>query len=123
MPTSIQHLNNFESNKKAIEILKLSGKERPNDWIVTMTFYAAVHLIESIIVDNIGRVTENHTERKNWINKISVLKRIRSEYLTLEFNSRKSRYMCIKFTDNDVVSNLNLLDKIENALLNKKGSR
>lgn len=115
MPSVDDHRKQFNSNKISISNVQTLEKP-PNDWLVTMAFYAAIHLVESIIVTKMGKFTENHNDRKLAISRISELKSIRSDYLTLESYSHKSRYLCKTFSDKDVSKVLGVLKKIEDEL-------
>lgn len=115
MPTTEQHKRQFELNKATIAAVRELNPP-PNDWLVTMAFYAAVHLIEGVIVENFSKGTGDHQSRKRYINMISKLKPIRADYLNLEHYSHDSRYMCRKFKNSDVDKILESLMKIEKVV-------
>ncbi|MGG4504200.1 hypothetical protein [Paenibacillus polymyxa] len=115
MPTSQQHKRQFESNMAAISAVQKLDTP-PNDWLITMAFYAAVHLIEGIIVQTVPKGTGDHKIRKEYINRIAKLKPIGPFYSTLENYSHKSRYQCKTFKKEEVDKILGYLKAIQDKL-------
>ncbi|MNW48875.1 hypothetical protein D3C74_262650 [compost metagenome] len=117
--SSQQHKNQFQKNKVAIDKVK-TLQAPPNDWLITMAFYAAVHLIEYKIVDLTGRGTGSHTARQNEMNKLkTVFRPIAPYYSTLETYSHRSRYRCESFHESDVNKILSYLEDIEKHILDR----
>jgi len=115
LATAHQHKRQFEKNKATIAVVKQLDSP-PNDWLITMAFYAAVHLIEGVIVDKTSQGTKDHKTRRVAMNMISTLKPVNALYSTLEEYSHRSRYQCKSFNKEEVSKILGYLDRIEKQL-------
>lgn len=88
MPTRDEHLAQAAKNRKLAETL---AKTEFLDWAVTIYFYVAVHIVESYLA--IHRYhSDNHDQRRDYMNKIPQLRAVIKEYLALERVSRQARY-------------------------------
>jgi uncharacterized protein (UPF0332 family) len=118
MSNSIDHIKKFESNKNLIETDFFNSSEKWNDWKVTITFYSALHLIQSKLIEK-GVNPKGHKKRNNMVSSLSEFKRkIKSDYFILYNESIKARYECIPI-DGKVVSDcLECLKNIEKELYN-----
>lgn len=117
MPKADQHFNQYEKNKLFLIDL-LSSKNKQNDWIVTVAFYTALHLVDrTIVTGSENYQPKNHEIRKKLVDSISSLKSIRSQYYYLYMESRKSRYHCNLVKEKVVTSVISNLEKIEEELL------
>jgi hypothetical protein len=80
------------------------------DWVVTVAFYKAVHVVEGLLVRK-GRSTGSHEQRNR------VLKRqfasVWQEYRPLYNQSRAARYWCVTITPANVAQALSRLQAIE----------
>lgn len=118
MPSSEKHLNQYLSNKDTLE--KLSNLENPPyDWMVTIAFYSALHLIENILASQ-NKHFSGHTERNLHVQNEDFFSGIASEYRALYRDSRKSRYDCGNITVGKANSSLNYLKVIEKFCLSVK---
>ncbi|MEC0089395.1 HEPN domain-containing protein [Paenibacillus macquariensis] len=115
MATAQQHKRQFEKNKATIAVVNQLDSP-PNDWLITMAFYAAVHLIEGVIVDKTSKGTKDHKTRRVAMTRISTLRPVGALYSTLEDYSHRSRYQCKSFNKEDVSKILEFLDRIEKQL-------
>jgi hypothetical protein len=120
MPSAKEHLEQYKKNKASLEKIMRIDKP-PYDWVVTIAFYAAVHLIEKFIVEKhpTGKASSDHNDRMQWVTMIAELKPIRSFYSALSQSSWQSRYMCIPFDQENTNKTILHLEKIEQALLKK----
>ncbi|HGA1025246.1 TPA: hypothetical protein ACIQN7_005780 [Bacillus cereus] len=117
MPKADQHFYQYEKNKLFLSSL-LGSDSKQNDWIVTVAFYTALHLVDKTIVTNSESYQpKNHEIRKRLVDSISSLKSIRREYYYLYMESRKSRYHCNPVKENVVSSVITQLEKIEEELI------
>ena len=115
MVTADDHFRQYRSNKRILEKL-WSSKDAPYDWIVTVTFYTALHLVERVIVAS-GNQSHNHDERLDFIKTHNALKEIRAEYMELEKESKASRYHCGSFNKFRANYSIENLKTIEGKLL------
>jgi len=115
LPTAHDHKNQFERNKSSISAVG-TLQDPPNDWIITMAFYAAVHLIEGVLVEKLEKGSGDHKTRRRLMGSVSQLRPIGPKYATLEDYSHKSRYKCKTFQEDDVTKILGFLNDIEQHL-------
>lgn len=117
MPKIEQHLEQYMLNKKLLSesIFAIDSSEHL-DWVLTIAFYCAVHLIEKQLAI-IGFHNRNHEDRKNIIFKIKELKNISTQYVSLEVQSRRARYHCTKINKKDVFVALEYLEDIEKVAI------
>jgi hypothetical protein len=116
MPDATAHLRQAHRNRDLIELLEPANTEYL-DWVVTVCFYAAVHLVESWFASK-NLHFEAHTQRDDWLGKVKEMRRVVwPRYKELEFYSRQARYQCVAF-DRDFVQKrlLVFLDEIEREI-------
>lgn len=113
-PSKTQHLLQYIKNRKVLEDV-LTLKDQPNEWIVTVAFYTALHLVESVIAAK-GTSSGSHKNRRQNVASIPELKIVRNDYKWLERASYKSRYHCIPLDNNFVTASIAYLYNIENCL-------
>jgi len=85
------------------------------DWLVTIMFYSALHLIEKkleIKGESSHGGPNSHLIRNNKVIRLFP-KEIASKYLMLYSSSRKARYDCIPFTPGRVTHLKQCLEIIE----------
>lgn len=117
MASPQKHKQKYESNKQILDKL-LREKRKPNDWLVTIAFYSALHLVDKTIVESSGEAHKpmDHTDRDLKVTRLTELKHIRTYYKALYMASRKSRYECVSITDKERENNLQYLSEIEKEL-------
>lgn len=115
MPTKAQHLKKYKENKRLLET-RLSFEEKDfYNWIVTVSFYTALHLVEARLAElNID--SADHTARNNNIERFNILKPVRDEYKTLYDRSRVARYDATFMNEKKAKFALYCLDRIEEEL-------
>lgn len=74
----------------------------PNNWIVTLYFYSALHLVEENRWRRFKEDSENHSDRKRYVKR--KLRCISDNYLSLYNDSVAARYDCVDMTDEKVQS-------------------
>lgn len=110
MPDCKQHQDKYTSNFEVATALATLDKA-PNDWIVTLYFYTALHLVEKKLADQEIH-SETHTIRFRNIRQH--LRQIYVEYQALYNESLEARYNCTEMTPGKVVNakrNLDLITK------------
>jgi hypothetical protein len=111
-----KHYDQYQRNKNLLnEQCFDTDKSIYFDWIVTIYFYAAVHLIEMELAKHNQHIM-NHVRRNKAVYAISSLKPICKEYETLYRQSRKARYECTTFDVNKIKAIITLFSKIEGQL-------
>lgn len=106
-----KHYTKFSANKNLIsELQKMSNPS--NDWITTIAFYSALHLVDGKIVKSLGETSKpmDHVSRNKLVGTFS---KIRKEYQALYMLSRKARYVCGTLNDAQKQESLNYLSHIE----------
>ncbi|HYF82340.1 MAG TPA: hypothetical protein VEB00_04850 [Clostridia bacterium] len=118
MPTLNEHVNQYNHNKSLLSNTVFDiNNTTYKDWVVTITFYNAVHLIER----ELAKITTpyhsgSHTYREKAILREKKLKTIAAKYQALYNQSIRARYECYKFSKKDVEGVMHILDDIEKAL-------
>lgn len=85
------HDNQIRHNLRVIDLIRHTDNP-PNDWIVTVYFYAAVHLIErSLSVQNVH--SSSHEQRNETVRSV-LFRDIEKQYESLYIESRHARYSC-----------------------------
>lgn len=111
--------NSWDDNKKQyLHNKKFIGKidSEFDDWAVTVTFYAAIHLIEAVLSKkcNVTSV-HNHDDRKRsmYENK-EVFSECMTDYLMLQSLARTARYSGIaRMGDKDALEAQTELENLE----------
>lgn len=117
MPDTSRHLDQYNHNKKFLTSTELDKDSSTfPDWVITVAFYSAVHLIEKELA-NIPFHSPNHKNRDEVIVKIPKLKQIATQYATLEMQSKKARYECIVLKNKHASDAIELLKEIEKITL------
>ena len=102
MPTAQQHLDQYNHNKQFLGEDLLDCDNTPYlDWILTIAFYAAIHLFEKHLADK-NMHSGNHDQRLDNINKYTVLKQLKKPYSELKRASENARYKCHEYSPDDV---------------------
>lgn len=118
MPSLQKHLDKFNHNKSLISssFFDLDNTQYL-DWVVTIVFYSAVHLVEKeLAAFNVTTHSKSHVERERNILKIAKFKHIYTQYHSLYNQSIRSRYDCCKFSKPEVQAIIDLLQDIEGKI-------
>lgn len=115
MPGSDQHFTQYKKNRSFLNVL-MQQEQPAYDWIVTVAFYTALHLVEKTIAQ-MGANSADHKMRERFINSLAELRPIRNQYLFLEMESKKSRYYCVPFMKESALASIDQLSQIETVLI------
>jgi len=117
MPTQQKHEEQVMRNKQILALDDFdSSSTQFGDWVVTIAFYTAVHLIERELA-KIPYDSKHHDDREASMWACGgKLKKIFHDYKTLKAASLRTRYHCCLFSAQDTKIYLNCLDTIENTL-------
>ena len=116
MPSIEQHKNQYIHNKQLLGNSELNNDSN-NDWLITIIFYCAVHLVElSFASGKYGFHNDGHQQRNLAVRGDVILKDIACEYLTLYNQSIRSRYKCQNLKKSDVKQAMEILQSIEDCL-------
>lgn len=114
-PTSAQHLAWAADNEKFAK----SIRPKAPDWCAVALFYIAVHEVQALILDLLGKRPGNHTERRSFIqaNWLAVW----GPYDHLYQLSREARYECYQPTDRDLNDAMLMLAKFRLEIAAARG--
>lgn len=116
MPSTEEHIKKYEENKKLLESnLNIENCDFYN-WIVTVSFYAALHLVEAKLAKD-GIDSKDHFARNNNVDRFNQFSEIRSAYKTLYDKSRIARYDGTFMNKSKGKFALKCLNKIEHELM------
>src|SRR5260370_28017143 len=89
MATTAAHTQQANHNQNFLNTISPTGF---TDWIVTVDFYKAVHLVEALLVRK-GLSTGNHVQRNGLLKRQFAT--VWKEYRPLYNQSRVARYWCV----------------------------
>ncbi|MFD0716592.1 hypothetical protein [Paenibacillus sp. GCM10027626] len=112
MPSVEAHDQKYSSNMGVAENL-YGIQNPPYDWIVTVYFYAALHLVEKKLAP-LGVHAADHRERNEKVRKL--FRKISVYYESLYLESQNARYDCIEITPGKANLAKNHLEKIREYL-------
>ncbi len=91
MPSTEEHIKKYNENRELLDTnLNIENCNFYN-WIVTVSFYAALHLVEAKLAEN-GIDSPDHFARGNNVERFSQFRDIRNQYKVLYDRSRIARY-------------------------------
>lgn len=117
MASAQSHHAQYRQNREFAH--SLLQQETPRyDWVVTIAFYAALHLVDKVIVSKNQSVKpDDHKTRNFLVGTVQELKQIRTQYMSLQQMSHQSRYLCVPFNKGKASSAIKLLETIEKQLV------
>lgn len=115
MPSVEQHKKKYEENKEVLDNELNIDKCKRYDWIATIAFYSAVHLVEAKLAENDVHTTD-HTARKGAVDRFGTFREIRNEYKALYDRSRVARYDAYCLNEKKARQALGFLKKIEDEI-------
>lgn len=114
-----EHIKKYEENRKLLDNELNINICNCYNWIVTIAFYAAMHLVESsLAVNNIHNKT--HISRNNMIDRMSEFREIRAQYKFLHDRSVIARYEAANMNKQKAEMALTLLNQIESKMIKPK---
>jgi hypothetical protein len=109
VPNRAEHLSKALGNEQFAKAIVL-GTSTDVEWVVTVFFYAAIHLIESFLATKSVH-SKNHSERNMHVS--FWLRGIYREYRTLGDDSRMARYNVIPLVPGHAARAQQLMTKIK----------
>lgn len=108
------HLTQASHNKDFLNIIWPQYPEYP-DWVVTVIFYVAIHLLEAYFDKQLSKSSHDYQDREDTITQTLELRPIYSHYNELKRLSMDSRYHCkfVSWTPEKVRGASFHLNKIE----------
>lgn len=113
MPSVTAHQEQYEENKTVLEQLDMIPIS--NKWKVTVSFYAALHLVEKQLAEYNQHFKE-HKTRNKFIESQKMFEPIREAYDALYIESKRARYTCLKIHDKNVTDAKLYLTTIEDHI-------
>jgi|GEM_PF-736468 hypothetical protein len=115
MPTGDEHKKKYINNKKVLKLLNIQDKDQC-DWIATIAFYSALHIIEKELAKE-NKHFRTHMEREQYINGEPKYckNQIAAKYKQLSTNSKIARYGPGKITPTKANQMLRFLADIESV--------
>ena len=101
MPSKNNHLSTAIDNRE-LAVSLLGTEKRSLAWATTISFYAALHLVEAALAES-GQHFDDHSTRNFHLKKTKKLQNIWKHYKPLYDHSLKARYL---MTDGDSAENL-----------------
>lgn len=121
MPSTDQHMKKYLDNKELLNASELNIETTKHyDWVVTIAFYSAVHIIEGEIFQNssiLGEHTKNHKKRAEIVGAHERFKNIRAKYNQLQTRCWVARYEAHRTSKDQAKRMLEYLRDIEEELL------
>lgn len=116
MPSAEAHLTQYNSNRQVLsELMNLDSQ--PNDWVITVAFYSALHIVGKAIAENIGQEFQSHQTRNKFIETNKMFESIAAEYIAMYTESRRARYHCANIKQKTVTRIIKQLEHIEQEML------
>jgi len=97
MPDIATHKQQVAHNQQVMAYLQQAG-DIYLDWVVTLTFYTALHLVDQVLAQTVNLHPRNHRQRHAAMSQQPDLAPIYRDYWELEHQSRRSRYEGARFT-------------------------
>ncbi len=115
MPDIVTHQQQVGHNRQVSTYLQLAG-DTFLDWVVTVMFYTALHLIDQVLAHNAGLHPRNHRQRHAAMSQQPALAPVYRDYRELEHQSWRSRYEGARFTAQEVQQLASRLNRIEQVV-------
>jgi hypothetical protein len=91
MASEIEHIKLASSNQKLIDHL-IKENSFP-DWLATVAFYKAVHVVEAVFASHLDRHSNSHAQREDRLKRTAQFKGIFTNYSHLLTEARTFRYL------------------------------
>jgi uncharacterized protein (UPF0332 family) len=103
--TTREHLDRARQNLACAQSFDL--KTTPYlDWVVTAYFYAALHLVDALLIEKENLPGQTHEIRKEYVKSKIYLRAIRDEYRALKDHSEDARYRLITMTSHKILGTI-----------------
>ncbi len=107
MASEVEHIELANSNHKLIA--HLIGEGSFHDWLATVAFYKAIHVVEAVFANHMQYHSHSHAVREEQLKRSARFKAIFTNYAHLLNESRTFRYLLqpdSRLTFDDVKSKL-----------------
>ncbi len=91
MSSEAAHIDVANSNQRLID--HLIGENDFHDWLATVAFYKAVHVVEAVFAYHLNCHSHSHADREDRLKRVSRFKAISRDYSHLLNESRIFRYL------------------------------
>jgi len=91
MASEIEHIDLANSNQKLID--HLIHENSFHDWLTTVAFYKAIHVVEAVFANNSNYHSHSHADREEKLKRTARYKAIFTNYSHLLTESRTVRYL------------------------------
>lgn len=91
MASERDHVRLANRNHEALELLRADGKHA--EWITTIAFYKAVHVVEAVLASHFGWHSSSHDDRLKSLKAQSAFQPVFKPFRTLYALSRTARYL------------------------------
>lgn len=115
MPSVSQHKMKYLENKQLLDNEMNIKSNTHYNWVTTIAFYAAVHLVEGELAKNDVHTT-THVSRDGFIEKYSAFRNIRNQYKFLHDKSVIARYTELNINQKKAEQAIRYLNDIEKEI-------
>ena len=91
MASETEHIELANSNQKLID--HLIRENSFHDWLATVAFYKAIHVVEAVFANNLHYHSHSHADREDRLKRTARYKAIFTNYSHLLTESRTFRYL------------------------------
>jgi len=91
MASETEHIELANSNQHLID--HLINENSFHDWLATVAFYKAIHVVEAIFANHLHRHSCSHAEREDRLKRTAGFKAVFTNYSHLLAESRTFRYL------------------------------
>jgi len=118
VPTADEHIKKYEKNKELLnkEVFDIHNTGY-KEWVVTIAFYSALHLVEYKFYKDSKLHTGNHKARLTNVRINKAYRDIRSDYKYLYDQSIKARYTADIINKDDTKEAIKSLHRIESKII------
>lgn len=116
MAAEAKHKDKYLENKSILENEMNVETSSHYNWIATIAFYAALHLVESELAKN-GIHSKTHSDRGNVVERYAAFRNIRNQYKNLHDRSIVARYEGSNINKAKAEQALRWLKDIENEIM------
>lgn len=118
MGTVQEHRNKYTENKEILDTLFDANNKRHCNWIATICFYTAVHMVESKLAKEKNVHSRSHREREdNMCDKGLFSNKVRLMYKQMENNSKTARYLPNNISPTIANQMMRFMEQIENEVI------
>jgi len=91
MASEKDHIALANTNQQLID--HLIEENAFHDWLTTVAFYKAIHVVEAVFATHLGCHSSSHADREDRLNRVTLFRGIAKNYSHLLNESRNFRYL------------------------------